>query len=98
MTSSFASLSYVIAAVCASEVFSYGQNILNSFCAATTESYQIGILFTHMNGDFDTISMTERNCVTPISKVESQIWHRCSYFTGQLFVSAYFCLLLFAII
>ena len=24
-----------------------------------------------MNGDFDAISMTERNCVTPISEVES---------------------------
>ena len=24
-----------------------------------------------MNGDFDAISMTEQNCVTPISKVES---------------------------
>ena len=35
------------------------------------KSYRIGILLTHMNGDFDTISMTERNCVTPISKVES---------------------------
>ena len=35
------------------------------------KSYRIRILFTHMNGDFDTISMTEQNCVTPISKVES---------------------------
>ena len=54
------------------------------------KSYRIGILFTHMNGDFDAISMKEQNCVTPISKVEGHIWHRCSYFTGQLFVSAYF--------
>ena len=35
------------------------------------KSYRIGILFSHMNGDFDVISMTERNCVTPIFKVES---------------------------
>ena len=26
-----------------------------------------------MNGDFDAISMTERSCVTPISKVESHV-------------------------
>ena len=37
------------------------------------KSYRIGILYTHMNGDFDAISMTERNCVRPISKVESHV-------------------------
>ena len=37
------------------------------------KSYRIGILFTHMKGDFDAISMTERNCVTPISKVETHV-------------------------
>ena len=35
------------------------------------KSYRIGIRLTHVKGDFDAISMTERNGVTPISKVES---------------------------
>ena len=30
---------------------------------------RIGPLFTHKNGDFDAISLTERNCAAPISKV-----------------------------
>ena len=48
------------------------------------KSYQIGIMFSHMNGDFDAISMTERNCVTPISKVESHVLVTSGlYFAGQ---------------
>ena len=43
--------------------------------------YRIGILFTHMNGDFDAISMTERNCVTPISKVESHVLDTLGVYT-----------------
>ena len=45
------------------------------------KSYRIGILFTHMNGDFDAISMTERNCVTPISKVESHVLDTLGVYT-----------------
>ena len=45
------------------------------------KSYQIGILFTHMNGDFDAISMTERNGVTPISKVESHVLDTLGVYT-----------------
>ena len=37
------------------------------------KSYRIGIRLIHMKGDFDAISMTERSCVTPISKVESHV-------------------------
>ena len=48
------------------------------------KSYRIGILLTHMNGDFDTISMTERNCVTPISKVESRINYGIGFHTRSL--------------
>ena len=50
--------------------------------------YRIGLRFTHKNGDFRTISVTERNCSAPISKVESDISDRCLYYTGYLFVSA----------
>ena len=57
------------------------------------KSYRIGIRLTHVNGDFDAISVTEQNCAAPISKVESHLSHRCSYFTGEVFVSAYFWLL-----
>ena len=44
--------------------------------------YWIGLLFTHENGDFGAISVTERCCAAPISKVESHISDRCSYYTG----------------
>ena len=50
--------------------------------------YRIGLLFTHKNRDFGAISVTEGNCATPISKVESHISDRCSYYIGDLFVSA----------
>ena len=43
------------------------------------KSYRIGILFTHMNGDFDAISMTEGNCVTTISKGESHVLDKLQY-------------------
>ena len=45
---------------------------------------RIGLLFTHKNGDIGAISVTERSCAAPISKVESQISDRCSYYTGAL--------------
>ena len=35
--------------------------------------YRIGILFTRKNGDFGAISVTERSCAAPISKVERHI-------------------------
>ena len=35
--------------------------------------YWTGILFTHKNGDFYAISLTERICAAPISKLESHI-------------------------
>ena len=41
--------------------------------ASARNPYQIGLLFTHKNGDFGAISVTERICVTPISTVESHI-------------------------
>ena len=37
------------------------------------KSYWVGLLFTHKNGDFGAISVTERSCAPPISKVESRI-------------------------
>ena len=35
--------------------------------------YRIGIQFTHKNGDFEAISLTERICAARISKLESHI-------------------------
>ena len=46
------------------------------------------LLFRYKNGDFGVISVTERSCVAPISKVESHIPERCSHYTGEIFVSA----------
>ena len=40
-----------------------------------------GLLFTHENGDFESISVTKRRCAPPISKVESHILDRCSHCT-----------------
>ena len=45
----------------------------------TRKPYWTGILFTHENGDFDAISLTERICATPISKVNSHISDMCSH-------------------
>ena len=44
--------------------------------APARKSYRIRILFTHKNGDFGAISVTERNYAAPISKVESHISDR----------------------
>ena len=44
--------------------------------ARARKSYQIGLLFTHKNSDFGAISVTERSCAAPISKVESHISDR----------------------
>ena len=41
--------------------------------APARKLYRIGLLFTRENGDFDTISVTERSCAASISKVESHI-------------------------
>ena len=52
--------------------------------APAPKSYWIGLRFIHKNGDFGAISVTERSCAAPISKVESCISDRCSYYTGEL--------------
>ena len=51
--------------------------------APARKSCRIGLLFTH-NGDFGAISVTERSCAAPISKVKSHILDRCSYYTGAV--------------
>ena len=55
--------------------------------APVRKPYQKGLLFIHKDADFCAISVTERNCAMPISKVESHISDRCSYCTGYFFVS-----------
>ena len=41
--------------------------------APTRKPNPIGLLFTHKNVDFCKISVTERRCAAPISKIESHI-------------------------
>ena len=55
--------------------------------APVRKPYQKGLLFIHKDGDFCAISVTERNCAATVTKVESHISDRCSYYTGYLFVS-----------
>ena len=55
--------------------------------APVRKPYQKGPLFIHKDGDFGAICLTERNCASPVSKVESHISDRCSSYTGYLFVS-----------
>ena len=50
--------------------------------APRRKSYRIGPLFTHNNGDFGAISVTERSCAAPIFKVESHISEGYSYYTA----------------
>ena len=47
-----------------------------SFCVCTKTIPGVGLLFTHKNGDFDLISVTERSCAAPVSKVERYISDR----------------------
>ena len=56
--------------------------IPDSFC------FRIGLRFTQMTGDFSVLSVTERSYAVQISKVESNISDRCTYYTGWLLVSA----------
>ena len=50
--------------------------------APARKPYRIGLLFTHKNGDFGAISVTEQSCAALISEAESHISDRCSYYTG----------------
>ena len=52
------------------------------------KQYRIGLQFTHKNGDFGAISVMERSWVAPITKVESHISDRCSYYTEKLLLLA----------
>ena len=47
-----------------------------SFCVGAKTIPAIGLLFTHKTGDFDLISVTERSCAAPVSKVERYISDR----------------------
>ena len=47
--------------------------------ARARKSYRIGLLFTHNNGDFGAISVTERSHTSLISKVKNHISDRYSY-------------------
>ena len=53
-----------------------------AFALAKNWPYRIGLMFTHKNGDFGAISVAGRSYEAPISKVESDISDRCSYYTG----------------
>ena len=52
--------------------------------AQTQKPCRMGILFTHKNGDFGAISVTERSCPRVISKLESHILDKCSHYTRQI--------------
>ena len=46
--------------------------------ASARNPYLIGLLFTHKNGDFGAISVTERSCAALIFYAEGHISDRCS--------------------
>ena len=46
--------------------------LLDTFCTGT-KTIRVGLVFTHKNGDFVAISVTERCCFAPIFQVESHI-------------------------
>ena len=56
--------------------------VLKICFAPARKSDRIGLLFTHKNGEFGAISVTVQSCAALISKAESHISDRCSYFTG----------------
>ena len=53
--------------------------------APARKPYRIGLL-TYENDEIRAIFVTERNCVVPVSKGESQISDRCLYYNGYLSV------------
>ena len=46
------------------------------FLAPKRKTYRIGLLFTHKNGEFGAIFVTEQSFAAPISKVERHISDR----------------------
>ena len=52
--------------------------------APVGKSYQIGLLFIYENDDFGAISVTERSCAAPITKVERHISDR--FWTGKRYL------------
>ena len=48
--------------------------------APPRKSSRIELLFTHKNGSGGAISVTDRSCAAPISKVESEISKRSSHY------------------
>ena len=46
--------------------------------APAQKLYVVGLLFTHINGYFGAISVTEQSCAASISEVETRISERCS--------------------
>ena len=54
-----------------------GRELVRIVLASARKSYRIGLLLTHKNDDFSAISVTERSCTAPISKVERHTdWDR----------------------
>jgi len=52
------------------------------------KSYQIGLRFTHKDGEFGVIFVMERSCAALIYKVERHVSNRCSYYTEWIIVVA----------
>ena len=50
--------------------------------APAQKPYRRGLLFTYKDGDLGVFSVMEPSCAARISKVESHISDRCSYYTG----------------
>ena len=57
--------------------------IMNTECHLLRLYSRIGLLFIHKKGDFGSISVTQQSCAGHISKVDSHILDRCSYYSGQ---------------
>ena len=51
-----------------------------AFALAWKSYRKLGLLFTHKNGDFGVIYVSERSCAVPISEVESHISDRRSHY------------------
>ena len=58
--------------------------------ASARKPYRIWLLISPKDDDFGeiSVSVTEQSCVASIFKKDRHKTDRCSYYTGQLFVSA----------
>ena len=61
--------------------FSHAHSRPDTFCAGAKTIPDISLLFTHENGDFSAISVTDRSCLAPIWGFSEWMWNNLSKYS-----------------